>query len=592
MSKKSTTELVQADISSTCYFSTFEELIKTNEYFPGKFFQRVLRRMILIDDFRFDGIACIQFNPQSRRMVIKINPHQFWSFFIKGLAKNILNDKQIYGLDKVLSTCQETGRWDEESFKYWIGFFTATSVMKYTNKKSKKKNRGISSFSFGCDEEEKSFPTCIVSVLIHEVLHCLWNHLTVTRRQDNHKLANISQDFAINQTLSFLDYDATLMTKMNKPLLHAFYMGGAPVVDEHKKAFEKIDKFISDNKEKEITPTQRSMLIQLYDDIDCDFFANGFLNQSFEYYYNLLQNASEKMIEDILGGSGLGQFGKTIYDFFKHGLSGKPSTDGDDEQDIKSACDSLRSPDGINDFIDFNTMSSDAKKVAGNDLKQVVDDMLARGEINDISDLENQRPFGLNKAFVNVIKNLYRTDTKDWDRLLKTYIMRAVGNMQFDYTTKRESRAIAGMIPGKARLKSLNLNIIMDVSGSINFEDYNRFINEIDKIAKQVCNPKVRYIQFHSTVSLDIFVPLKKIREVGIPETGGTNLGPALNRLRDERNKKLTIVFTDGYVEDIKNDYNYPIVIFVSSSGSDEVCRNLVEKGWRVIHQDGLNDWA
>jgi predicted metal-dependent peptidase len=103
----------------------------------------------------------------------------------------------------------------------------------------------------------------------------------------------------------------------------------------------------------------------------------------------------------------------------------------------------------------------------------------------------------------------------------------------------------------------------MDVSGSINFEDYNRFVNEIEKIAKQVSNPKVRYIQFHSTVSLDIYVPLKKIRSVGIPETGGTNLGPALNRLASERNKKLTIVFTDGYVEEIKNEYHYPIILFV-----------------------------
>jgi predicted metal-dependent peptidase len=59
-----------------------------------------------------------------------------------------------------------------------------------------------------------------------------------------------------------------------------------------------------------------------------------------------------------------------------------------------------------------------------------------------------------------------------------------------------------------------------------------------------------------------------------------------------ERNKKLVIVFTDGWVEnEIKNTYHFPSIMFVSASGNKEICQDLTDRGWRVIHQDGDNTW-
>lgn len=586
LEEKKEKEVLERHPNVDLYLSTVDELIGSEPYDFGRFITRILRRFNLIDDFWMDGIACCQYNPQIRRISIKINPIMLWKLVLrKVVLDNNINVFEINSIDRELKCAFEEGGWQKQRFDVWIEFLKSKNVVNYNNKNS-------------------SSSTCLMSIIVHEVMHVIWSHLSKERKSENHKIANIAQDFAINQTLDFCCFNNMFMTTKNNDLLFSFYMGGAPLINcEDRKEQLKLEK-----KYEEIVEAVEKLDYYTYNnlikDVSIDDFKEKFLNQPFEYYYNLLIHKNE-MIKKVLSKSNLNTNGENedgdMYDFFQHVLGQEfdGEVDGYSEmseeekkEKIKNALGLGQSNTGISVFEGFNPATTEMKKVIGNDLKRTVDDMIAKGEIQSPSDLERERPFNLNKAFVKAIENLYKTDTKDWDRLLKNQIMKCVGMKIYDYTMKREARGAPDMFPGKSRLKSFDLIIVIDVSGSINHDDYNRFVNEIEKIAKQVSHPYVRVIQFHSEVSLDIRIPLKKITDVGIPETGGTVLQKPLNMLENERNKTMVVVFTDGWVEnEIKNIYNFPSVIFVSASGNGEICKSLTDRGWKVIHQDSDNDW-
>lgn len=608
------------------YLSTIDALINEPSYDFGRFMTRLLRRFNLVDDFWMPGIACCQYNPSIRRISIKINPLTMWDYLLRHVAIKDLSAKEVNAIDSEMLDAFKDGGWQQNRFKTWIDFLTS-------------------------DKTKVNFRTCFLAVIIHEVLHCAWNHLSVSRNKKDHKLANIAQDFAINQTLDFTIFNRMFMTTQNKDLLFAFFEGGAPLQEDENiknkydvltqhmnKIKEKFDNLLTAGKTDDEDERSTDFFKEAIKTISIeDFDQQKFLNQPFEYYYSLLLKSRESL-QSILkksklksgmggkcpacggsgkknGGQGQGQGCKNdepcpvcngdgdMYDFFQHVLGQENDDESDEDwnnlsdeekaEKIAKACGrNGQSNSGISQFDGFNPTTSEMKKVLKNDVKRTVDDMISRGEIRDPSELARERPFNFNAAFIKAIEDLYKTNTKPWDRLLKNQIMKCLGMKTHDYTMKREARGAPGMFPGKSRLKSFDLIIVMDVSGSINHEDYNRFVNEIEKIAKQVDHPHVRYIQFHSQVSLDITVPLKKVRTVGIPETGGTVLSVPLDMLRNERNKKLVVIFTDGWVEsDIKNDYVFPSIMFVSASGNSEVCEDLSNRGWRVIHQDGDNDW-
>lgn len=562
------------------FLSSISELMNIKDYNMGRFITLILNRMNLVDDFWMKGIACCKYNPQIRRIDIIINPYMLWHYLLR---HNALHDKsssiyKILGIDNILAESLEKGGWTPSTFKIWIEFLSDKTTIQNTE-----------------------FVKCYMSVVVHEVLHCIWNHLSKDRKSVNHKISNIAQDFAINQTLDFARFNPKFMTTLNKNLLFSFYKGGAPIIKDKQETYTNMEKAFDRN--------DKTTFWELFSTISIgDFNTSIFLHQPYEYYYALLTSAKEH-IDQILKNSKLtksdtkdssddGDDMEDMYDMFQHVLGQEDETsDMTDEELQQAIADALsngnyRSDTGVEQFSGFSPISSEMKKVVKNDIKRTVDDMLSRGEINSISDLVNQKPFNLNRAFVKAIENLYKTDCKDWDKLLKNQIMKCLGMRTYDYTMKREARGASDMFPGKARLRSFDLIIVIDVSGSINFEDYNRFINEIEKIAKQVDHPCVRVIQFHSRVSLDIVIPLKKLKSIGIPETGGTNMKVPLDKLQMERNKKMVVVFTDGWVEnDLENTYNFPSVIFVSSSGNEHICTSLHKRGWKVIYQDGDNNW-
>lgn len=548
--------------------SSIPTLIKEKQYFPGTFILRILNRFHIVDDFRFDGIAAVRFDPIIRKINLTFNPLLLWDFMLRDCVKKTA----VEGIDGLMIDSFKMGGWSEENFKKWIEFcLNASSNIE----------EDPFSYSYSSRQKKTSFNRTYMSIVIHEILHCLWNHTHPQRKMDEkndsemftHKLSNVAQDFAINQTLDFGNNTHKLMTTECQALLKAFYEGGAPLCDNIKIP-------LNNAKENDKKPNLKNITIDWFD-------HHSFLNQPYEYYFNILNKAKKETLEQLIGkGLEGGQLSKefaSFYDMFKHDL---------EEMSKEELEGLLRGKGEEQQFEDFNSMNSDMKKVAMNDMKRVIDEMLEKGEIENPEDICQQHPFNINKYFAKVIEGLYKTDTISWEHVLQHFLRKAIGYNNKNYTMKRESRSIPNMFPGKEYLEGLDVILVTDVSGSINMEDYNRFVNEMEKLDKVTDQPKVRYIQFHHEVSLDTIVPTKKIRSLGIKSTGGTALTPVLELMKKEGNQKLVVVFTDGYIEDTVSDanYNFPVLMFVSSSGCESTVEGLRKRFKTVIHQDGKNE--
>jgi predicted metal-dependent peptidase len=156
-----------------------------------------------------------------------------------------------------------------------------------------------------------------------------------------------------------------------------------------------------------------------------------------------------------------------------------------------------------------------------------------------------------------------------------------------DYTMSRENRRLPGVFPGKRRERGIDLIVAVDTSGSINYNDYNDFVNQIEKISKDCELNKVRLIQCHHTIAYDAEVNLSRIKKLGIVETGGTTMRCVFEKLKRENNKKLLILFTDGAIDsfDPKEYAKFKHIMF-TSRGNRMYGENLQKQGFTVICQD------
>lgn len=540
--------------------STYLTIKNSPNYQFGNFIDRYLKRIDVVDDFRFDGIACAQYIPPARKLRILVNPLNLWDRVLRVVAladEDISYSPEVQEIDRILVQAFKDNGWTQENFDIWIEFLNKFQLSTYRH------------LNIGSGKGNVAVP--LSAILIHEFLHCAWCHCTSPRRHIDddtelmyEKLPNVAMDFAINQTLTFGVLDPKFMTNKNENLLKAFISGGAPLRDDR----------------------------QL--DVHIGIFDSDFLNQPYEYYYNILRKADDELLKKVCGESKLRSTmfkldPEDIFEMFKHQIG---NLSPEELEKMKSDF-GMGAGDGSSEFEDFNQTPTDIKKISNNDIKRIIDEMLRKGEIQDPSDALNQSPFDINNAFGNMIKGLYKTPTMPWDHILRHELIKIIGQSDFDYTMKRESRVINGMFPGKAREIGLDLVLIEDVSGSINQDDWNRFKNEMIRATREIDTPTVRYIQFHSKVSFDQMIPISKIRDVGIRETGGTSMKAPLEMLKKEGNTKTVIVFTDGWVDTGYNqdDFPFKIILFISASGNRSVCEGLANRGFTVISQDGDNEW-
>lgn len=180
--------------------------------------------------------------------------------------------------------------------------------------------------------------------------------------------------------------------------------------------------------------------------------------------------------------------------------------------------------------------------------------------------------------------------TKNWRKELRAFLRHCSNPTALEYTMTREHRALDDTFPGKKRDIGFELVIGLDTSGSISFQDFNDFMGQINKMARDCDFDKVRIIQCHSRIADDNVYRVRsaqKLKEFCIVETGGTKMQPVFERLKREGNKKPLILFTDGYIDDFMADEykTFKHIMFLSRGNSGQKAK-LESHGFKVLCQD------
>lgn len=155
-----------------------------------------------------------------------------------------------------------------------------------------------------------------------------------------------------------------------------------------------------------------------------------------------------------------------------------------------------------------------------------------------------------------------------------------------DYSFRKISKksyAINVVLPGQIREEEINLNIVIDTSGSINEEELSKFISEVKNLVEQfeisgkiyVHDAKILYKDDIRNVKEDFNVLLKNLKG-----GGGTSHKEVFEDIRKQFGRVINIIFTDGYsdLEEIKDIKRYENIFVV---GKDY--NKIVEELGKVV---------
>jgi hypothetical protein len=332
--------------------------------------------------------------------------------------------------------------------------------------------------------------------------------------------------------------------------------------------------------------------------------TSKFANKSADLYYRiLLESCIIVSGEGISGFDGHGKWGdkgegssegiETVEkDGKKYAKGGGEGTEKcekgkeGDKADYHSDHDKKRGMGGRQEHKGFDPMEAAA---ARREVKATVKDTLERCGVNpdDPDEIEKALKATPGMGILGaLILDWFKVKRKNWKQILKRNLTSFANPQDIDYTMSRESRVIEGFFPGKRRERGLDVIFQVDTSGSINLKDWNDFVNQIEEIGRSCDVKTMRCLQVHSVIAADDMVNLRRVKNWRIKETGGTTMALGPEMLKREGNKKLLVIFTDGYTDVFfQKDYPFKIIIFLSRGNSHNT-EAFKERGFVVINQD------
>lgn len=680
---------VLQDFNGNIFYQEFNSLLDSQKNTKNKvvFFREIMidiqnnsfwknfsKRIWQYDDFAFKGAAAVCFLGNAHRYKMLLNPFEMYKLAIvstildqqpkrndgeekKAFGERVQkwhadNDKEFdekgkfavkkqpdhdkFGINhsfyKELKKCAESKGWSEDGWKLWNDLI----------------------FS---NEYFRNFVNC---VLMHEMMHVLWDHLTRVKDK-NPVVWNYACDFAINSQLNWAPEVRKSIITEDSPSFWSLFVysimkwliiNDKDVRDEIKKDFD-----LSTSSPYEDFVNHEDKLFKKYMVEDNGWNVgtrkkNKYSNLSAEFYYKVFMDANADFdkvdggahdhetweIIDATGedegeggngdqpgegdgdgegdgegegegdgqgqGSGKGKVNRIV-------VGGKPGKGKavsagelpeEVQEKIKEILDKKKgkgagsgdpSEDknrgkgvGGQEHQGFNVYSSAARE----EVKQTIKDCVRKAGYNpdSLEEIEaalNDIPHL--SCFGHIVKEWFNIRKKNWKKELVQELVHCFNATEQDYTMSREHRALDDTFPGKKRDLGIDLIIAVDTSGSINGRDWNDFIHQIEKIAKDCDIDRARLIQCHNRIAEDKFYNIRQAKKIAIKETGGTTMRLVFEKLKKEKNRKLLVLFTDGFIDDFKKaDYpGFRSIMFLSRGGVENR-KQLEEKGFKVICQD------
>lgn len=575
------------------------------------------------DDFAFDGLAAASYLIDAHRFKIWFNPRRCYDYMYQCAAYDSLDVP-----DSIAENPEKLKEYSEKKEKEWNDVISGANKS-FDNKLNKFGwNRELSNMLVRCSEKKTwDFNSWIAwnnelvttpylaqnceSIFVHEMFHIIWNHLARTEERD-HAQFNIATDYAINQSINFTEeFSVGLITRHNKKFFNRFIVSTIKYLmqtDEDVAKSLKTDYKI--NEKTDFNKLSEKMISDLYNSYMVDgsnawHRVDKFAHKSADLYYRILMESCV-----IVSGEGLSGFdshgkwndngqpgeGQTIEkDGKKYEKGASEGTekcdkksdgkDGD-KPDFHSDHDKRRGKGGREEHRGFDSMEAAASR---SEVKSTIKDSLERSGVNpdDPDEIEKALKATPGMDILGaLILDWFKVKRKNWKQLLKKELVSFSNPQDIDYTMSRESRVLEGFFPGKKRERGLDVIFQVDTSGSINLKDWNDFVNQIEEIARSCDVKMMRCLQVHSVIACDELVNLRKVKNWRIKETGGTTMALGPEKLKREGNKKLLIIFTDGYTDVFfQKDYPFKIMIFLSRGNSHNT-ETFKERGFTVINQD------
>ncbi len=237
----------------------------------------------------------------------------------------------------------------------------------------------------------------------------------------------------------------------------------------------------------------------------------------------------------------------------KGGLLNRDYKDMSTEQVYALLPDSTKCPEP-----DLLTPEGDAKE-----LEKEVEDLVVQAAMQAKM---NGKP-GTVPGEIQIFLNKLLNPRLPWQKLLMRYVN---SYNQDDFSFKKFNRRLFPeyILPGLHSETLGNMMIAVDTSGSVEQEHFDVFVSEICGIFRMMKPKKITLIQFDTRIrGVNNLVKLQDMKDVKFSGRGGTNIGPVINWI-NENKPQLTLIFTDGEFYFYDNETRQDIIWLINNNDS------------------------
>jgi predicted metal-dependent peptidase len=175
-------------------------------------------------------------------------------------------------------------------------------------------------------------------------------------------------------------------------------------------------------------------------------------------------------------------------------------------------------------------------------IQRQVEDILVHAALQ--SQMANDTP-GTIPGEIEIFLDKLRNPKLPWQKIVQKYLQAYNKN---DYTYKKPNRRYFPTyhLPSLWSQTLIDLAIAIDVSGSIDQDDFMHFVTETHSLMRMMKPNKVSLIQFDTEIkSVDEIESIMDLMRVKFTGGGGTDIHPVLDWANANK-PQLLLVFTDG----------------------------------------------
>lgn len=214
----------------------------------------------------------------------------------------------------------------------------------------------------------------------------------------------------------------------------------------------------------------------------------------------------------------------------------------------------------------FDNLSSKEKE----DLEKVWSDRLI--EASTLAKMAGKLPRGVERLLDKVNQSKI-----DWKSALNKYVSNLIPYTFCYSKPSKRSKSVGSYLP-HLKKESIEIGVMVDLSGSVGNEEYSQFMGEVIGIARAYRERlKIHFFSHDAEGYYNGVVDngnIEKIKQIKLKGGGGTCFNEP-SKFITEKNKNLKAIvwLTDGYGTEIESKPNYDILWVIEKNGTDDICK-------------------